>query len=241
MKRKVFIAILIIALLTGSMLHASAAQTGNALAGVDISITDTSTPATMFGFKGNTASFTSADGRTLGTMSATDMNAVIRKVANGSLPPGNWPQLTGMEWSMWFADEFNRLRGLGDGARESILGPERFTAEWIEIEIQELIRLVNQEREKAGMHRLEVCDDLMDFAMVRARELGETGLTHVRPNVIRVTNEVATRGNAAERAFERWMDSPPHKRAILGEGGFRVWNRMGVAVYRHGSIIVFER
>jgi len=238
MTRKLFIAILIIALLAGSTLHASAA---NALAGININITDATTPATMFGFKGNTASFTSTDGRILGTMSVTDMNAVIRKVGNGSLPPGNWPQLTGMEWSNWFADEFNKLRGLGDGVRESVLGAERFTDEWIEIEIAELIRLVNQEREKTGMHRLEICDELMDFAMVRARELGETGLTHVRPNGVRMTNEVATRGNTAEDAFNGWMNSPPHRRAMLGEGGFRLWNRMGVAVYRHGAIIVFER
>jgi uncharacterized protein YkwD len=81
----------------------------------------------------------------------------------------------------------------------------------------------------------------MEFAAIRARELGETGLTHVRPNGIRVTNEVATTANAGGRAFERWMDSPPHRRAMLGEGGFRAWNRFGVAVYRHGSIIVFER
>jgi len=43
-----------LALLASSALPASAAQTGsqNALAGVNISITDTTTPATMFGFKG---------------------------------------------------------------------------------------------------------------------------------------------------------------------------------------------
>ena len=238
MKKRMIVFVMTLALLVGSTLHAFAA---NALAGVHINIIDTTTPATMFGFKGNTASFISADGKTLGTMSVTDMNAVIRRVANGSLPPGNWPQLTGMEWSIWFADEFNRLRGLGDGVRESVLGAERFTDEWIEIEIAELIRLVNQEREKAGMHHLELCDDLMELAAIRARELGETGLTHVRPSGVRMTNEVASRGNTAEDAFAGWMNSPPHKRAMLGEGGFRLWNRMGVAVYRHGAIIVFER
>jgi uncharacterized protein YkwD len=174
-------------------------------------------------------------------MSVTDMNAVVVRVSARGLPPGNWPQPTGLEWSIWFADEFNRLRALGGSVSETVATPERFSDEWIETEIAELIRLVNQEREKAGMHRLEICDDLSELAAIRARELGETGLTHVRPNGVRMTNEVATRGNTAEDAFTGWMNSPPHRRAMLGEGGFRLWNRMGVAVYRHGAIIVFER
>jgi len=241
--RRIFACAMASALLAGSSIPASAAQpaTQNALAGVNITIMDKNTPATMFGFKGSTASFISVDGNTLGTMPATDMNAIVQRVSVNGLPPGNWPNLTGMEWSDWFADEFNRLRALGDGARESVLGPERFSAEWIEIEINELIRLVNQERERAGIHRLELCDDLMEFAAIRARELSQTGITHVRPNGVRVNNEVATGAKTADDAFTRWMNSPPHRRAILGEGAFGTWNRMGVAVYRGGSIIVFTR
>ena len=91
------------------------------------------------------------------------------------------------------------------------------------------------------MHSLEVCYDLMDFAMTRVSELGVTGLTHVRPNGVRVNNEVASRGSTANDAFTGWMNSPPHRRAILGEDGFSVWTRFGVGVYRHGAIIVFER
>ena len=186
-------------------------------------------------------------------MSAADARAVMDRVAvresDRWLPPGHWPVLTGMEWSQWFAAEFNALR-VQTNAQQAPASPiapivhtvsERFTPEWIEAQCLEVIRLVNAERERAGMHRLEVCDYLMDFAMIRARELGETGLTHVRPNGERVNNEVATTANAAERAYTRWMNSPPHRRAMLGECGFAAWTKFGVAVYRHGAIIVFER
>jgi len=227
----------------GTILTAAAQPDGNALAGANVTITDATASATIFGFKGNTAYFTSADGKTLGPMPVADMRALMEKVAvrdaGGSRPPGAGYGYG--DWGIWFADEFNRLRSLGDGAREAVSGPERFSDEWVEAEINELIRLVNAEREKAGMHHLELCQDLMEFAMTRARELGETGLTHVRPNGERVNNEAASRGNTAEDAFAGWMNSPAHKRAILGEGGFKAWNRMGVAVYRHGAIIVFER
>jgi len=239
----------------------AAAPTGNALVGVNITIVCPTTPATGHGRRGNNSYFVAADGRTLGVMSAADASAIRDRFAvtdaNGNwLPPGSWPVLTGMEWSKWFAAEFNALR-VQTNAQQAPASPIapivptspepmapagiRFTPEWIEAERAELIRLVNAERERAGMHRLEVCDDLMDFAMTRVRELGVTGLTHVRPNGVRVDNEVATRANAADRAVRRWMDSPPHRRAMLGEDAFSVWTRFGVAVYRHGAVIVFER
>jgi len=100
-------------------------------------------------------------------MSVADMNAVITRVAvrgaNGSPPPGNWSQLTGMEWSNWFADEFNRFRGLNNGARESVLSPERFTAE---LTLAELSR-------QAGKHQDESLKRLRELELSAANRLAE--------------------------------------------------------------------
>ena len=252
MKRiKMFTAICLAVILTMPLTAHAAnapATSVNALAGVNITILDTTTPATSHGRRGNNSYFIAADGRTLGVMSGDDARIVRERVAvtdagGNWLPPGNWPSLTGLEWSKWFADEFNRLRGLGSGSgaaptirEDAILVQAALTQEQ---ERQELIRLINSERQARGMHRLVVCEELMDFAQIRAQEGGRAGeRPHTRPNGDFVYNELWTGALTARVAFDAWMNSPPHRGPMLGDGR---WNRVetfGVGVADGGAIII---
>jgi len=237
----------------------------NALAGVNITILDTTTPATMYGFQGDVGRFTAADGRVLGTISTSDADAIIRRVvvadARGrGLPPGEWPVLTGSEWSQWFAAEFNRLRGIGGSAGQSVnpgivvvpepTGPEpeapaglgiRFSPEWMERERGEVIRLVNIERDRAGLPRLEANDSIMQAAQIRAIELA-AHYSHERPDGSRWVTvfeqaDVSQRPSgenihramhSAESAMNGWMRSEGHRNNILREQATTI----GVGFYR---------
>ena len=250
-RMKVFTAIFMAAVFAMSVTAYAAnitATSTNALAGVSITILDTTTPATSHGRRGNNSYFIAADGRTLGVMSGDDARIVRERVAvtdaNGNwLPPGNWPTLTGLEWSHWFAAEFNRLRGLGDNSNAIVSVREETAvtqpALTQEQERQELIRLINAKRQARGMHRLVVCDDLMAFAQIRAQEGGRAGgRPHTRPNGDFVYNELWSGARTARRAFDGWMNSPPHRGPMLGDGR---WNRIetfGVGVADGGAIII---
>jgi len=228
----------------------AAAPTGNALAGVNITIVCPTTPATGHGRRGNNSYFVAADGRTLGVMSAADASAIRDRFAvtdaNGNwLPPGHWPTLTGMEWSQWFAAEFNALRTTSIGAGQSaeptsIATAERFTPEWIEAQRQEVVRLVNIERERAGLPRLEASASIMYAAQIRARELA-VFYSHERPDgsrwrtvfeqagvVERPNGENIHRAvHSAESAMNGWMRSQGHRNNLLNEQATAI----GVGLY----------
>ena len=251
-RMKVFTAIFMAAVFAMSVTAYAAntpATNTNALASVNITILDSTTPATGNDFRGNNGYFRAADHRILGVACAASVRAVMNNVAvtdaNGNwLPPGNWPTLTGMEWSHWLAGEFNRLRGLGDNGNAAVTIREQTPATpnaalTQEQERQELIRLINAERQARGMHRLVVCDDLMAFAQIRAQEGGRAGgRPHTRPNGDFVYNELWSGARTARRAFDGWMNSPPHRGPMLGDGR---WNRVqtfGVGVADGGAIII---
>ena len=237
------LAIVIAAMLATSVSASPPAATGNALTGVNITILDAVTPAVSHGRRGDNSYFTAADGRVLGVMSATDARTVMNRVGvidpgGNWLPPGSWPALTGMEWSHWFAAEFNRLR-FGGSTQATVSVPQRFSPEWTQAEHQELIRLINRERERAGMHRLEVCYDLMAFAQIRAREGGRAGgQPHTRPNGDFVYNELWSGARTAQLAFDSWMNSPPHRGPMLGNGRWERVETFGVGVGEGGAIII---
>jgi hypothetical protein len=221
---------------------------GILLAGVNIHVLDMTTPAVTHGRRGDNSYFRAADGRILGVMCAYDARAVrdrggVTDASGNWLPPGNWPTLTGLEWSQWLADEFNSLRGLGatsDTAatirEETVAAQAALTQEQ---ERRELIRLVNAERQARGMHPLAVCDDLMDFAQIRAGEGGRAGgRPHTRPNGCFVYNELWSGALTGQGAFNRWMDSPPHRGPMLGEGRWDRIETFGVGVAERGAIII---
>jgi len=243
----IVLAMLMVAVFT---IPVTAHASSNALAGANITIVCPTTPATGHGRRGNNSYFTAADGRTVGVMSAADARAVMNRVAvtdagGNWLPPGHWPTLTGLEWSKWFATEFNRLRtpsvGAGRSAEPTVIATtERFTPEWIEAQREELMRLVNAERERAGLPRLGHCENIMHAAQIRAMELAvlyaherpdgsrwrtvfeQAGVTQ-RPNGENIHRAV----HSAERAMYGWMRSQGHRNNILNEDATAI----GVGLY----------
>lgn len=94
----------------------------------------------------------------------------------------------------------------------------------------EILRLVNKEREKAGLPALKVMDKLAEMADRRAEESAET-FSHTRPDGTRcftVFSEYSMTYKSAgenlafgfsspEATVAAWMDSPSHKANILSE------------------------
>lgn len=92
--------------------------------------------------------------------------------------------------------------------------------------VDELVKLTNQVRNEAGKSALEVDDDLMEAAQVRAEELAEK-ISHTRPNGKRgvdmikgagygYAGENLTVGNATpDSAMNSWMKSSGHNENMM--------------------------
>ena len=103
---------------------------------------------------------------------------------------------------------------------------------------EEIIRLTNAEREKAGLNPLEMDDTLMKVSDVRVIELGES-FSHTRPdgsNYITAAEEagypnsyvgenIAFGVGNAKSALSLWMNSEGHKKNILNPE----YKKMGAA------------
>jgi len=95
---------------------------------------------------------------------------------------------------------------------------------------EEIVSLVNAERETAGLHSLKTNSDLTKAAEIRAREI-VTEFSHIRPNGEKsktaareigfagdyVGENIAAMLPAPEAVVEAWMDSDGHRRNILKE------------------------
>lgn len=110
---------------------------------------------------------------------------------------------------------------------------------------EEVIRLTNAEREKAGLNPLEMDDSLMKAADVRVKEMGES-FSHTRPDgskYITAAQEAGYSGSyvgengsagksTAEYIVSSWMNSEGHRENILNPN----YNYIGVAYnYNIGS------
>ncbi len=123
-----------------------------------------------------------------------------------------------------------------------------------------VFRLVNEEREKAGLDLLERDSLLDEAAMIRASEVHIVdeagGEPHTRPDGTRwrtVLEDMGLDGSrcaenlnrskeSPERAMESWMDSDGHREAILRER----YGTIGIGVYQRSDgkldwIQIFER
>ena len=243
MKNKLLAIILTVAAvisMTGFTAHAA---TANVFEGYKITILDKTTPAVTM--RGRTTDrtvmcFVSASGQEVGTISHSDYNAIAQKnmkVVN--LPGGGtWgaPPVEGKSWEAWFADEFNLYRGLGGESRKEAVAAN--TAETVEAFRQEVIRLVNVERENAGLSALSTDDKAMEYAQNRAQEL-LTSYSHTRPDgkkkpydELGAVNENIARGQyTPAEVVEDWMNSPGHRANILNEDVFAT----GVGCYYTGT------
>lgn len=210
--------------------------------GFNITILDKTTPATSI--IGRTNDYTvmclvSADGREVGVISYSDYRAIIDKnkklirYADGSsltVPPSGYTK-----WHDWFADAFNKLRGMDMNSREKAVAA--YISKTIEEYRQELIRLVNEERKKVDLTELYADEKAMEYAQVRAKEL-LVSFSHTRPNglekpfeEIGAINENISIGSAPDTVIKSWMDSPGHRANILNDDAFAI----GVGCYWSGA------
>lgn len=225
---------------------ATSAASTKVFEGYSVTVLDKTTPAVNMRGRTddrNVMCFVSAADQEVGVISYSDYNAIMEKnkkvirYADGSslnAPPDGYSR-----WHDWFADEFNKLRGLVAGSREEAVVSN--TAETIEEYRQELVRLVNLEREKAGLSAYIINDECMEYSQTRAQEL-PTSFSHTRPNGTNAGYEIIAASYSPEGAVTRWMNSPGHKAAILNEN--RVYVGAGVCVTSNNTLyfqMYFER
>ncbi len=118
---------------------------------------------------------------------------------------------------------------------------------------QEVLELVNIEREKAGVRPLKLSDDLTELANIRAEEIVEV-FSHTRPdgrscfsilsgiNYRTCAENIAAGSATPEKVVEQWMNSAGHRANILN-GAYRY---LGVgytydedAMYEHYWVQLF--
>ena len=110
-------------------------------------------------------------------------------------------------------------------------------------DVYEAIDLINAERVKAGLNELEIDDDLMEMAAIRAKEMSEV-FAHTRPDGsdwrtifdefgwtdYNYSGENGGSGKAtAEQQVKSWMNSSGHKANILNEQ----YTKIGVGFYKN--------
>lgn len=219
-----------------------ASSTVTVLDGYKVTILDQETPAaTMRGrtTDRNVMCFVSADDREVGVISYSDYNAIIQKnMVTVHLPDGGTlgtPPDGRSSWNEWFADEFNKFRKLDSGSREKAVMTN--SDETIEKCRQEIIDLVNEQREKVGLTAVYADDKAMEYAQVRAQEI-TISYSHTRPNGLRkpydeigAMNENIAGGGTPVDVMKAWMDSPGHRANILNEETFAI----GVGCYWNGT------
>jgi len=243
----VFLAVTTLICATGFTANAA---TAGVFEGYNVTVLDKATPAVNV--RGRTTDrnvmcFVSADGKEVGAISYSDYNAIIQKnqkVVN--LPGGGTygaPPVDGKSWEDWFADEFNMYRGLDAGSRKE--SDQSNTDETIEEYRQEIIKLVNEEREKAGLPALYADEKAMEYAQERAQEI-TISFSHTRPNglekpfdEIGAMNENIADGNwgytTPAGVMYRWMESPGHRANILNKDAYAI----GVGCYRKGDALMW--
>ena len=188
--------------------------------GYNVTVLDKATPAVSMRGRTddrNVMCFVSAADQEIGVISYSDYNAIIAKnkkvvqlEGGGTLgiPPDGRSS-----WNEWFADEFNKYRELTAGSREEAVAS--YTDETIDNYRQELIRLVNIERENVGLPPYVINEKCMEYSQLRAEEL-VTLFSHTRPDGTYAGYEIiSAKSNTPAGAINAWMESTGHKAAIL--------------------------
>ena len=177
--------------------------------------------------------FYSQSGSILGSISGTALMAITERTA----------QTIGydVDWSLWLAEAFNEYRDVAGGGSTSSGGTTSEEADeeensqqagtFLEDEALEVVRLTNEERSNHGGGTLEVDEDLMALAKIRAEEVS-TKYSHERPDGSHVVQmgygENVGAKASAEKQVTSWMGSDGHRTNILRE----VYTRIGVGCYQ---------
>ena len=208
------------------------------LAKYTVRVKDSSTPATDVQgelYSGELAYvFYSDSGKVLGTVPDSAVGVILRQEG--------LTQAEDDEQKSWFVENFNIYRGLDGGSYEGgsgSTGGGSTSSNEIDIEEfrQEVIRLTNKERKKAGLEPLVEDSTAMEYAQIRAEELA-ISYSHTRPNGEDNSSnglnfiENGARGSATpEAVVNSWMNSDVHKATLLGDYS-DYGNRFGVGCYQ---------
>ena len=208
-------------------------------------VSDSSTPATDVQgelYNGELAYvFYSSSGKVLGTVP----DSVISQI----LWDNNLTQAEDDEQKAWFVENFNIYRGLDGGSYEGSSGSTgggSSSSNDFDIEEfrEEVIRLTNIEREKAGLEPYEVDDTAMKFAQIRAEEISES-YSHIRPNGDQsgtyshytFGENIAKGQKTPEEVVNDWMNSSVHRAAIMSSED----EYFGVGVYKKNGVIYWTQ
>lgn len=195
----------------------------------EVTVYDSTKPAvrsTGYGWPMTTYSFIAADGTDVGSITAEAYDELMNQ--NKVIYPssGGWyaPNENG-DWETWFAEIFNNYRGVSfDITADNAVDTDAYA--------MEVIALVNKKREELGLNILEIDDNLMEHSAIRAEELA-IQFSHERPNGTVEKSECAGQGSKTPaKVFQAWMDSDPHRNAILNESGRFLYNEIGSGCYQ---------
>ena len=217
---------------------------GTIFEGYEVKVNDWTTPATSSGGKDwpiSTWYFWGPGETVLGSISGSAMDKISRKyAASTNYDPD-------IDWSTWYADAFNEYRNVAGGGSISSDGSaseeepdegenSQQAGTFLKDDALEVIRLVNEERAKQGLEPLDVDENLMELARIRAEEL-EGKFSHERPDGTHIAQTFSGGENIAgdhpspSAVMEAWMDSEGHRNNILRER-FRY---IGVGCYQDAN------
>lgn len=177
--------------------------------------------------------FSDREDRVVGFLPLDDVLDAIR--TNGL------SHLESAEQREWFVHQFNLYRGLEEGVY--LGGSDTVSPYDQESYRQEVFRLTNEEREKAGLEPLVMYEPSMEYAQTRAEEIS-TYFSHYRPegkesvliDGLTYMENIAKGYRTPEEVVEGWMNSPGHRASMMGDYS-DYGNRMGVGVYRYRGVI----
>lgn len=217
------------------------------LAKYTVRVKDSSTPATDVQgelYSGELAYvFYSDSGKVLGTVPDSAVGVILRQEG--------LTQAEDDEQKSWFVENFNIYRGLDGGSYEGgpgSTGGGSSSSNEIDIEEfrDEVFRLTNKEREKAGLEPLVEDSTAMEYAQIRAEELA-VSYSHTRPNGedkslngLNFIENIAYGQKTPVEVVQDWMNSPGHRATLLSEYS-DYGNRFGVGCYKKNSTIYWTQ
>lgn len=223
---------------------------GTVFEGYTVTVTDKSTLAVLAGgidWPITTLYFFSADNDYLGSISGAAYRAIMDKYKvigeGGSVDaPGS-----NGNWEYWFAERFNEYRSLTDGSGSTSTNKPNAAPSTspsqkgvdTDVYADEVITLINQKRQNRGLNTLEIDDTLMSHSAVRAEELS-VQYSHVRPNGTKEKSEcIVMRRDTPAAAVQAWMDSDPHRDAILNESERFNYSTIGSGCYQDNAGVLY--
>ena len=226
-----------------SVQQTAPAQTSTAsgkgpLAKYTVNVTDSKTPATDVRgklYNGVLAYvFYSSSGNVVGTIPDSEISQILWD--------NNLTQAEDDEQKSWFVENFNIYRGLDGGSYEGGSGSTSGgSSSSSDIDIDEfrdeVIRLTNIEREKAGLDPLAEDSTAMEYAQIRAEEISES-FSHVRPNGqssdydgLYFMENIASGSKTPQAVVNGWINSSGHRATLLSDYS-EVGNMIGVGCYQ---------